>query len=245
MLAHLTEEDLICHYYGEPADIDAQAHLDACPECRAAFTALQRTLLAVDNFAAPNPSADFEARTWTAITARNPAIAARPSWWQRLFAPKRIAWAGALAALLTFAFLAGRFTSPRHAPETASAPAAGAVRERLLVAALSDHLEQSERLLLEIDNRELRNERQFAENLLAANRLYRQTAALAGKSSLAATLEDLERVLIDVSHTPDAPSAHQLEQLQARIEDQQLLFKVRVLEQRLRQINQQPIERKG
>ncbi|MBI4909685.1 MAG: hypothetical protein HY820_39070 [Acidobacteria bacterium] len=234
---------MICHYYGEESPGGLQAHLDECRQCSEEFSTLKRAMAAVDSFAAPNPPPDFEERTWRAIVQRDGSLAGRAAWWRRLLFPKRLMWAGGLAAMVIGAFLAGRLSITPRVTETAAAPEA--VRERLLVAALSDHLEQSERLLLEIDNSELNDERQVAENLLAANRLYRQTAALEGKSSLATTLDDLERVLTDVAHAPDRPTAAQVRQLQARIEDQQLLFKVQMLGQRLRQLNQQPIERKG
>jgi hypothetical protein len=157
-----------------------------------------------------------------------------------MLSPWRLAWAGGLAALLLAAFLAGRVTS--RAPkgiDLATAP--GVARERLLVAALGEHLEQSERMLLEINNQVPGDERQRAENLLAANRLYRQTATMEGKLALAATLEDLERVLLDVAHSPDRLSPDQLRLLRARVDDDGLLFKVKVLGLRLRQLDRQPL----
>ena len=159
-----------------------------------------------------------------------------------MLSPWRFGWAAGLVALLLAAFLAGRL-SHRPAPAMDLATAPAVVRERLLVAALSEHLEQSERILLEIDNQSLDGGRQRAENLLAANRLYRQTAAMEGKAALTATLEDLERVLLDVAHAPDNLPAGQLRQLRARVDDQGLLFRVKVLGLRLRELDQQPLPR--
>jgi hypothetical protein len=241
-LTHLTEEQLIWHYYGEENSADVELHLALCRQCSSDFQALKSTMASIDTFAAPPPAAGYEERLWRALVRRDASLTSRPAWWRRLFSPWRLAWVGGLAALVLAAFLAGRISGPApNSLDLAIAP--DVVRERLLVTALSEHFEQSERLLLEIDNQVLKNERQTAENLLAANRLYRQTAAMEGKSSLAATLEDLERVLLDVARSPDELGPDQLRELQARVDDQGLLFKVQVLGLRLRQQNRQPLPR--
>ena len=41
-------------------------------------------------------------------------------------------------------------------------------------------------------------------------------------------LDDLERVLVDISHSPDEASKGEMETLRQRIEDQGLSFKVKV-----------------
>lgn len=239
---HLTEEQMIWHYYGEENSADVELHLELCKQCSADFQALKSTMASIDTFTAPTPTPGYEDRLWRALVRRDASLTSRPAWWRRWFSPWRLAWAGGLAALVLAAFLAGRVSGPAPKPvDLAAAPEV--VRERLLVAALSEHLEQSERMLLEIDSQTLGDERQRAENLLAANRLYRQTAAMEGKVSLATTLEDLERVLLDVAQSPGPPSENQLRELQARVEDQGLLFKVQVLGARLRQQNRQPLPR--
>ena len=45
-------------------------------------------------------------------------------------------------------------------------------------------------------------ERRRAEDLLEENRLYRQTALKEGDAALANVLDELERVLLDVAHSP-------------------------------------------
>ena len=238
-LEHLSEERLLWHYYGEE---NLDDHLATCRQCTEQFEALKASLAPVNMLTAPEPDAGYEDRLWRSLVARDASIASRRPWWRRPASPWRLAWIGALAAaILLAAFLAGRLSS-RHGLESPP-PALDAVaaRERLLVAALGEHLEQSERMLLEIDNQGSAGTRQQAEDLLAANRLYRQTAQRQGKVLLAATLDDLERVLLDVAHAPESMSADQLRQLRARVDEQGLLFKVRVLGLKLREIDSRPL----
>ncbi len=117
-------------------------------------------------------------------------------------------------------------------------------------ASLGDHLEQSERALLELTNAEVNAEGieldlQRAESLLKANRLYRQTAEGQGNRALASVLDDLERVLLDVANGPEKLSAAQAEALRTRVEDQELLFKVKIIELRLRDFSNRPVDAVG
>ena len=54
--------------------------------------------------------------------------------------------------------------------------------------------------------------------MLDANRLYRETAQQNGDAALADVLEDLERVLMDVAHSPQEITPAKLESLQKLIE---------------------------
>ena len=77
-------------------------------------------------------------------------------------------------------------------------------------------------------------ERSMAENLVESNRLYRQTALATGNGNLASVLDDLERVLLDVAHSPDELTPAQLHDIRERIEQQSLLFKLRILGTKLK-----------
>jgi len=70
---------------------------------------------------------------------------------------------------------------------------------------------------------------------LGENRLYRQTAMEQGDSGVANVLDELERVLLDVAHTPKQVSSGQLISIQQRIASDEILFKVRVVGQQLEQ----------
>jgi hypothetical protein len=82
---------------------------------------------------------------------------------------------------------------------------------------------------------DLSSDQELARELLAENRLYRLTAVDAGENGIAAVLEELERTLIEVANSSSHPSASELERVRQEIDDQGLLFKVRVLGDSLRQ----------
>jgi hypothetical protein len=78
-------------------------------------------------------------------------------------------------------------------------------------------------------------EQRRAEDLLEENRLYRQTALKEGDAGLASVLDELERVLLDVAHSPEEVTPAQLEAIQKKIEERGILFKVRVVNKELQQ----------
>jgi hypothetical protein len=78
-------------------------------------------------------------------------------------------------------------------------------------------------------------EQRRAEDLLEENRLYRQTALRDGDAGLASVLDELERVLLDVAHSPEEVTPAQLEAIQRKIEERGILFKVRVVNKELQQ----------
>jgi hypothetical protein len=121
-----------------------------------------------------------------------------------------------------------------------------AVRERVLVVALGEHLERSQAILIELANApeggelDVSTEQARASDLVAANRLYRQSASREGEREVSAVLEQLERVLVDVAHGPSRLSPEDLSALRSRIEEQGVLFKVRVIGSTLRERGELP-----
>ena len=244
MNTHLTEDQLVLHYYGEMADGDERlvaGHLSGCSECHTAFTRLQRVLAVVDETAAaPELPESFERTVWARLQQDLPR--ARPSWFSWVvLSPARMAWAGAVLLLVTGAFFAGRLLpKSQDAPlQTAASP--GEVRERILLVDLGDHLERSQMMLVELVSADadagfdVAGERARAEQLVAANRLYRQTAATTGDGSIVAFLDELERVLVDLAASPEELSAEELAAVRRRIDSEGLLFKVRVLSSQVRE----------
>jgi hypothetical protein len=73
-----------------------------------------------------------------------------------------------------------------------------------------------------------------AEDLVEENRLYRQTALEGGDNAIASTLDELQRVLLDVANSPAELTPAQFESIQKRIAAQGILLKVRVVRQELR-----------
>jgi hypothetical protein len=117
------------------------------------------------------------------------------------------------------------------------------MRERVLLLAVGEHLGRSEMMLTELSNTEgkksgaqlidISAEQKRAEDLLSENRLYRQTAMELGDGRIANVLDDLERVLLDVAHSPDEVNGAQLQAIRERIETGGILFKVRVVGEEL------------
>jgi hypothetical protein len=254
---HLTDDDLVLHYYGELGrDEEARAgeHLTGCPACHENYRRLQRVLAAVDETAVtvPEPSPGFERTVWARL---QPEIQSRPgrglSWF--VLSPARLAWAAIVVLLVSGAFFAGRL-SPRTPAGPAELPttAADQLRERILLIDLGDHLDRSQMVLVELVSTDgtggvdISGERARAEQLVAANRIYRQTASETGDTAVVQLLDELERLLVDVAASPSQLSSQDLLDVQQRIESRSLLFKVRVLSSEVRERQQSVIrERAG
>jgi hypothetical protein len=244
MMTHLTEEQFVLHYYGE-AVAGAEEHIDLCEQCRVSYQALQRVLNSVDSFPVPERAPDYENRVWATLESET-RIAKRSRW---LLAGWRnpIFGATAMVVLLVAAFFAGhRWQKPdRHQVQIVAFDPN--VRERVLLVAVGDHLERSQMVLVELANTgapasgrlDISYEQKAAEDLLESNRLYRQTAATNGDVATAALLEDLERVLLEIAHSPSEMSARQLEELRRQIEDRGILFKVKIFGERVEQSTQE------
>jgi hypothetical protein len=227
---HINEDQLVLFYYGESAEAEAiENHLSGCESCRSQLRALQLVLNTVDSASVPDRPADYGHAIWKRIEPRL-AVRRWPPlrlWW---------IWTPALTAVLLAAFLAGSLWQRAGAPGIAKDQNNQQIRERILLVAVGDHLERSQMVLAELDNApdgkgklDISGERRMAEDLLDDNRLYRQTARTTGDNSMASALDDLERVLLEIAHSPSEISSEQLNDLRQQIESRGLLFKVRVL----------------
>ena len=247
---HLDRDTLVWHYYGEEQDSAAGSerarHLDGCRTCQLELEAMKRTLATVEAWSVPERGSGYGEEVWRRVVRKQGQLHTRIASWRRWLAPARLSLGAAAAALLVGVFLLGRASQRmEHPPSPTAAPLVG---ERILAAALSEHLARSERILLEIVNGEeavavdIVEEQLRAEDLLGANRLYRQTASRQGQLALASVLEDLERVLLDVARGPHDLTASARADLRARVDDQGLVFKLRVLEARLRELGNRPLQ---
>ena len=134
-------------------------------------------------------------------------------------------------------------SGPEPAVATGGSPKAAdpaAIRERIVLAAVGEHLERTERGLVRLVNEDANGsvdisaEQAWARDLLDANRLYRQSVRGTGSPAVGLLLDKLEPVLLDLVHSPSRLSAAEFEALRARIDEQSLLFKVRVTNSDLR-----------
>ena len=237
MMNHLSEEELILHYYSEEADaFAAEQHLDQCDDCRAHYASLQRVLNVVDSLPVPVRCEEYGGEVWRRIEGHLPS---RRRWWSFEGSWRWAGAAAALASLVVVAFLAGRMF-PRVRSKTAPLAEVETIADRqanvrVLLVAVGDLLERSQMVLIELnhatpsDKLDISAEQERAADLASENRLYRQTALTTGKTAMAGVLDDLERVLVDISHEPSQLAPAELESLQRRMEAAGILFKIRVL----------------
>ena len=231
---HLTEEELILHYYGEEGDaLAAEQHLDICEACRELFGSLQRVLNVVDSLPVPDPGAEYESRVWERVAGRLPA---RHRFQLPEFSWRWAAAGAALAGLLVAAFLAGRFyPQGRTRPQQMARLGDPQHGERVLLVAMGDYLERTQMVLIELTNAhprrslDITSQQERAEDLVSESRLYRQTAEHTGDSAVAGVLEELDRVLLDITHAPSRISPGELESMRQRLEAEGILFKIRVM----------------
>jgi hypothetical protein len=244
---HLNEEQLVLFYYGEANTRETDEHLAACDDCRRQYQSLQRVLNTVDSLVVPERAADFEEQIWEGLQPHITQQRKR-EFWSLNWVGNKWAAAGMVAALVLFAFLAGRSLPIKPAGEQAGNR--GAVRERVLLVAVGNHLERSQMVLAEIANADpgegkldIEFEQAAAEDLLESNRLFRQTALTAGDTGTATLLDELERTLLEIAHSPSSLDKQQVSDIQKQMEDRGILFKVRVYESKVR--DQQGLPAKG
>lgn len=266
MTNHLSEEELILHYYGETDRADetrVDAHLAACGDCQAANAQLRRVLTLVETAAPVEARPGFERDVWARL---EPKLDAKTGGLVRRLVHRLVgeggpvrrsakreggwfpqwALAGGVGALVLVAFMAGRFTGGVPAPDQVEAtlsvgwPSVESSPARVLQAAVGDHLDRTQMMLAELVNNDVdqadafAGEQERASDLVAINRLIRQSAAQSGDAGVADVLEDLERVLLEIANAPADVTSNELSDLKARITAQDLLFRVRVVASEMR-----------
>ena len=250
-MSHLTEDDLVLHYYGEltgAEEAHAAEHLTTCRTCHDELRRLQQVLAVVDEraLAGPELPAHFERTVWARLEPNlGPSRRSWLSWF--VLSPSRLAWVAAVVVLVGASFMAGRLV-PRA---NDAAPSADQLRERILLVDLGEHLDRSQMVLVELVSADddgpldISGERDRAEHLVAANRLYRQTALATGDTGIADLLDELERVLVDLAASPEEISPEDLNAVRRRIESRSLLFKVRVISSEIRQRQQSVMQERA
>ena len=243
---HCSDEQLLLEYYGERSE--SASHLAACAECAARFRELQSLLTDV-TLEPPERGEHYGLEVWQAIRHRLPAREPR---WFSLLTPR---WGVAAAAVLLLAvgFAAGRLwpAAERGEPPTSTVTSVASktvadeeARRRVVLMTVNDHFDRSDGVLAEVMNaegpRDLSAERQRAADLVAASRLYRRNATVINEPAVAAVLEEVERVLLDIVHQPSQATAADLDAIRRRIDAAGLLFKVRVMTSELQHRLEQP-----
>jgi hypothetical protein len=235
-MQHLTEEQLVAHYYrDDDAPAAANEHLASCTECTAELDAISRVLALVNDAPVPERGDDYGEQVWTRLRWRLGAPSRRKQW----------QWL-TVAAVMAMGLCTGVVWNGRHTPREPVVvankvnPRAGKIagatqNQRVLVVVVSDHLEASERMLTDLSNADptqtfdAEAQHQRASELVASNRIYRQTALQHGDERIASLLADLEPILVELAHAGKTLSPDELASIQKRIETRGLLFKVRVM----------------
>lgn len=232
------EQQLVSYYYGDAEDPAAVERLLASdPAARQLFEELSALLDQVEPGEPPERGDDYPRRVWQKVQWRlEPQLRFR--WWEFLTL-RQVVPAALLAAFIIGAFLAGRYATGPDSP-----PVAGIserARRQLVLAAVADHLERSQLLLVELLNApsqelaDMSAERPQVGDLLIDTRLYRTSAAESGNVLIADVLDELERVLIELRHSPEQLSPGDIERLRQSLDEQGTLFKIRVLNSQIRQ----------
>jgi hypothetical protein len=232
---HLTEEQLIEHYYAESAQSTRiEHHLRGCNECAETYATLRSDLDAIAPIMAPARDASHGEQVWQSIRNFVPVYEQkRQGLWQRFGNLKGPSFATACVLLIAAAFFAGRQWENHQRPLQIQTAANNPTRQPIVLVVLGDHLGRSERFLVALRHGDSGESTALvkaeAQDLLSANRLYRESAIQSGDPAFAAALDRLERVLIEVANEPDDASPARLAELQKELNTDGLLFEVRVL----------------
>jgi hypothetical protein len=234
-MSHLTEEQLVEHYFGEDANrVAVETHLRVCSRCEQAYEEISNAL-AVRAPEPPVREPGYWKRVWQSIEAPLPAYTKVSK--QRFFFGPRLVLAGACLLGLAAAFFLGtRWQLSRTHPSEAVNP--GQAKERVVLFILDDHLDRSERLLVELNHAGGENGVQDdslqaeARQLLPDNRLYREALSNGSDPMMSAALDHLERVLLEVANSPDKLNNADIERIEREMNTDSLLFQVRVLRAR-------------
>jgi len=245
-MKNITDDDLTLLYYGEQSDPTLAAQVAGSEELSARFDRLCAELERIDALAPPERGNDYAAEVWQKIsprlapqgeTAERPWLTRLSSFWQPKFS---LAGVASLAMVAALAFMLGREggQAPEFLPldpQTLPAMAEAEIDSgRLLNATVSDHLEQVNIVLTQFvnSNQTSAHEAGRATDMLVANRLYRQAAISRGEHKLAAFLDELEPLLIEMAYEAYKTSPTTRERMQQEVSDS-LLFRVRIMNKQL------------
>jgi hypothetical protein len=244
-MKHLSEEEMIAQAYGEGDKTAVEWHLEGCAECSKAFTALESDLAEMKFAEPPELDALYGERVWASLSGSLRAYEGRRRNWLGGRLWRGLSYAAACVLLLAFTFIGGRLWEQKHAHNVAAInpqqkqPQVVPVPQRVVVVVLSDHLDRSERLLMELKHVDAESPemvsplRDEARSLLAANHICRQHARPHDDPELATALEHLDHLLDELANQPGGLDMATLTRLQDETNAYGLLFEVRVLRSRL------------
>ena len=246
-MTHPSDEELIAQAYGEGDTAALERHLEGCAECSNTFTALQSDLAEMRFAEPPARDAFYGERVWASLSESLPAYESRKWKWLRGGLWRGLSYATACALLVACTFIGGRLWERKQAQTAAKISSEQTQQQvahepqlgRVVVVVLSDHLDRSERLLVELKHANagsiemaspLRDE---ARSMLAANRICRHNVRQQDDPALATALDRLDHLLQELASQPGGLNVATLARLQNEANADGLLFEVRVLRSRL------------
>jgi hypothetical protein len=246
-MIHLSEDELIAQVYGESDEAAVKLHLDRCAECSRAYTALRNDMAEMNFIEPPERDALYGEKVWASISGSLPAYKVRKGNWLRGGLWRGLSYAAACVLLGACTFIGGRVWERKQAQSIAEVKpeqkhqqgVQAPPREHVVVVVLGDHLDRSERLLVELKHADAGSIEMVsplseeARSLLAANRICRQNARHEDDPALATALDHLDHLLQELADQPGGLNAATLTRLQNEINADGLLFDVRVLRSRL------------
>jgi hypothetical protein len=244
-MMHLTDEEMMEQAYGESANRAAvERHLASCRECADNYAELERDLTGMNLADAPPRDAEYGERVWASIAASLPVYglgreSAKRHWWEsRLW--RGLGYAAACALLISCAFYAGRqWEQRKQQPVAKVEPKSPPAKQPIVVVVLDDHLDRSERFLVELKHADMDSTamaspmRDEARSLLAANRVCRKNVTQKDDPELNTTLDHLDGLLAEAANAPGGLNAKSIAKLQDEMNSDGLLFEVRVLRSRI------------
>ncbi len=249
-MKHLNEEELIEHYYrkeknqrffGDDREREVAAeHIAECGQCGASYNALQADLSDLVAFDPPHRDPEYGRRVWESIAGSLPERPQRRQLWMSRALWRGLAYTCAAGVLLAATFYAGRMWEHSQTPVTSTRPTASTPAPKgVVVVVLGDHLERTERLLVELKHTDVDDAdmllplRDEARNLLPANRICLREAEKSDDPELEQALGALNRVLTDLAGQPRGLDPAEVTRLQKEMNADGLLFEVRVLRSRI------------
>jgi hypothetical protein len=110
---------------------------------------------------------------------------------------------------------------------------------RILLTNVSSHLETSGRFLTLVSNSgkdseiDMASRAQMLQDMIGFNRLYRRAAERSNDLPLVSVLQQMEIVLLQLSHTDDDTNESDLDGIRSRLDDSDLLFKLKVTNKKI------------
>jgi hypothetical protein len=250
-MKHLSEEELIAQAYGEGDTAAVKQHLEGCAHCSNTYAGLESDLAEMKFREPPDRDVLYGEKVWASLSGLLHPYESGKWKWPRGGLWRVLSYGAACALLVGCAFIGGRLWERKQAQITAKIDAKTSSRQkqpqvahvpqpgRVVVVVLSDHLDRSERLLVELKHADaesikmaspLRDE---ARSLLATNRICRQNARQQDDPALANALDRLDHLLEELANQSGGLNVATLARLQNEANAAGLLFEVRVLRSRL------------